>query len=369
MKETKPIKICFVSLNSYPLFQKKSKGYFGGAELQISLIVKQLVKDKRFKVSLITGDYGQKRVIKRGRLTMYRCFDKGWHRLIELIKVFFLALVIDADIHVGRTTNNMVGLMALFCKIFNKKFIYMTAHDWDAQPKIYSKRTNVNRRLFHWGLKMADLIICQTKKQQRLFKKNFGFSTIVMRSVIKTTQSNKKIHKSIILWVGRADYWKRPISFIKLAQALPKEKLVMVCRKGNDVKLFNRVKNLAAQQNNVKFFPMVPIKKITKYFKQAKLFVNTSTLEGFPNTFMQSGLAKTPVLSLTVNPDDYLKRLNCGLVAKNNQKLLIKKCKRIIKDPGLVKTMGQNHYDYIIKNHSFRNINIFKKAVCEKLLV
>jgi glycosyltransferase involved in cell wall biosynthesis len=169
--------------------------------------------------------------------------------------------------------------------------------------------------------------------------------------------------------VGRADYWKRPLSFIRLAQALPKERLVMICRKGKNAKLFNQVKKLAAEQDNVKFFSAVPIEEITKYFKQAKLFVNTSTAEGFPNTFMQSGLTKTPVLSLTVNPDDYLKRLNCGLTAKNNQKLLIKKCKRIIKNPRLIKTMGQNHYDYIIKNHSFRNINIFKKAICEKLLV
>lgn len=365
----KLIKICFISLSSYPLFEKKSKEYFGGAELQMSLIAKHLAKDKRFKVTVITRDYGQQRVIKKGRLTIYRCLKKGAHRYIQLAGISITALTINADIYVSRTAGNMVGLVAAFCKVFNKKFIYMAAHDWDAQPEIYNKRTNVNRRLFHWGLKMADLIICQTKKQQRLFKKNFGFPSIVMRSVIKTSQSNKKIDKSIILWVGRADYWKRPISFIKLAQALPKEKLVMVCRKGSDVKLFNRVKNLAAQQDNVKFFPIVPIEEITKYFKQAKLFVNTSTAEGFPNTFMQSGLVKTPVLSLTVNPDDYLKRLNCGLAAKNNQKLLIKKCKRIIKDPGLIKTMGQNHYDYIIKNHSFRNINIFKEAICEKLLV
>ena len=67
-----------MSLHGYPLFVKNSSGYFGGAELQISLIVKELIKDKRFKVSLITGDYGQPNVVKMGRLTIYKCFRKKW---------------------------------------------------------------------------------------------------------------------------------------------------------------------------------------------------------------------------------------------------------------------------------------------------
>jgi len=368
MNKKKGVKICFVSLNSYPLFQRKSKGYFGGAELQMSLIAKQLAKDPRFRVSVITRDYGQKRVIKKNGITLYRCFHKRFHGLIELAEAFVTALMINADVYVGRTSNNIINLMALFCKIFNKKLIYMAAHDWDAQPNVYNKKTNVNRRLFYQGLKRANLIISQSKNQQKMFKENLGLLSIIMPSIIKLKKS-KRVKKTIILWVGRADYWKRPVSFLRLTQALPAEKFVMICRKGSDVKLFNRVESLAKKLDNVKFFSAVSIEEIIRFFNQAKIFVNTSTVEGFPNTFMQSGLTKTPVLSLKVNPDNYLKVFNCGLTTKNSQKLLIKGCKKLLKNTKLARTMGKNHHDYIIKNHSFKNINIFKEAVCEKLLV
>ena len=72
MKLKKPIKVCFISFNSYPLFKKKSKGYFGGAEVQISLISKELAKDKNFQVNVIAGDYGQKSLIKKNNVNIYK---------------------------------------------------------------------------------------------------------------------------------------------------------------------------------------------------------------------------------------------------------------------------------------------------------
>jgi len=350
------------------LFQKKSKGYFGGAELQMSLIVKQLAKDKRFEVSLMTGDYGQKRVIKKGRLTIYRCFDKGKRRSFELIKIFLLAWRINADVYVGRTANKMINLTAWFGGVFNKKIVYMMAHDWDSQLTGFSKRSSVNRKLFHQGLKKVDLVMAQTKKQQKRLEKNFGKPSVLMRSLAKPTRLKKRLKRDLILWVGRSDDWKRSLSFIKLAQALLKERFVMVCRQGNDANLFYQASNLAVEQDNLKFYPVVSIEEIIKLFQRAKIFVNTSTAEGFPNTFLQSGLVKTPVLSLKVNPDNYLNQFNCGLVAKNSQKLLVKYCRQLIKNSQLRKIMGKNHYDYVRKNHSLKNVEIFKQAI-EKLIL
>ena len=61
----KPVKICFISLRSFPLFARKSMEYFGGAEVQISSIAKFLAQDKKFQVSIVVGDYGQTKTVKQ----------------------------------------------------------------------------------------------------------------------------------------------------------------------------------------------------------------------------------------------------------------------------------------------------------------
>ena len=314
----KPVKICFISLNSYPLFNKNSLDYFGGAEVQISLITQALAKDKHFAVSLITGNYGQPPIFTRGRLKIYKT------RLWDFLKIL---KTVNADIFVERTINPKVFLVGWWCRLFKKKFVYMAAHDWDCS---YS------------GLKLAHLIFTQHQQQSAALKKNLNLSSIMMPPLVKIGPAQKPLERKYILWVGRADDWKRPLDFINLVRRNPQEKFVMICRPGK-VKLKINLPNLI-------FIPAVPATKILDYFRQAKIFVNTSNAEGFPNTFLQAGAAKTPVLSFRVNPDNYLNKYHCGQVG---QKLF---------QPG--KDMGQNHYRYVKKYHGLKNLEIFKQTLC-----
>ena len=337
------IKICFISLNSYPLFVNRSTEYFGGAEVQMSLIAKELAKDSRFEVSVITGDYGQKKVISKKGLKIYKT---------KVNPVYFFKVLrqTKADVYVERTANIKVALVSLFCKLFKKKFVYMMAHDWDVDSKW----------LYYFGLKSADLIIAQTQDQKLKLKRGFNLNSVVMASVIKPTSNRRPKKREYILWVGRADTWKRPMSFIGLAEKLPNLKLVMICRQENDSNLFKKVKKQAEKLPNLKLVSAVPIEKIVDFFAKAKVLVNTSSAEGFPNTFLQAGTTKTPILSLKVSPDQYFDKYNCGFTANDEQKQMVKLCRKMLKKPRLLKTMGQNHYNYVKKNHGFKNIDIFK---------
>jgi glycosyltransferase involved in cell wall biosynthesis len=362
-----PIKICFVSLNGYPLFQKNSTGHFGGAELQMSLIIKELLKDKSFEVTLITGDFGQANVVKKHNLKIYKCFRKIRFSYFELIRTALIAKKINADFYVARTASNLLYLIAKFCRLFNKKLVYMVAHDWDCQTKVYNRLTHVNRKLFYQGLNMADIIIAQTETQQKMLQANFRLKSIVMPSLSIPGKSLVQKSNQFILWVGRADYWKRPLAFITLARALPKHKFVMICRQGNDLRLYTKVKKLAHVQANLAFYPSVSIEQSKQFFQNAKILVNTSLAEGFPNTFIQAGLARTPVVSLVVNPDNYLHRFNCGFAAGNNQKQMLFYCRKILANSDLAATLGGNNFRYVKSNHSAKNINIFKSTLNEKI--
>ena len=56
------INVCFISLGSYPLFDIHCNRTFGGAEVQMYLLAKELSKDQRFGVSFIVGNFGQEKV-------------------------------------------------------------------------------------------------------------------------------------------------------------------------------------------------------------------------------------------------------------------------------------------------------------------
>lgn len=313
-----PIKVCFISLRSYPLFVRQSLDYFGGAEVQISLIAKALAKDKRFAVSIIVGDYGQKAVIQADNIRLYKT------RKFDFLKVL---KHVAADIYIERTVNPKIFIAAAWCRLFKKKLIYMVAHDWDCA---------------YQRLRLVDAVICQSFDQQKLLLRKLRLTSQVMYPLV-TPYAFKPARRKFYLWVGRADNWKRPQEFIRLAQQNPSEKFVMICRPGN----FRFSPPILP---NLQFIPAVAPEEIGKFFSRAKALINTSVAEGWPNTFLQAGAAKTPALSFRVNPDHYLTRFHCGSVKPKLSK------------PG--QNAGLNHYQYVKKFHSAANLKVLKSTLC-----
>ena len=55
----KPVRVCFVIMKAYPLFNPEIKSVFGGAEVDFYNLATELAKDKNFDVSCVVADYGQ----------------------------------------------------------------------------------------------------------------------------------------------------------------------------------------------------------------------------------------------------------------------------------------------------------------------
>ena len=66
------MKICFVSIFAYPLFNPKCKETFGGSEVQLYQTAYKLSSLKNYFVDFLTGDFGQKKTEKYRKIKVYK---------------------------------------------------------------------------------------------------------------------------------------------------------------------------------------------------------------------------------------------------------------------------------------------------------
>lgn len=364
------MKICFIDWFAYALFNPKSEIIFGGAQIQLYLLTEELSKNKKFSVSFLTDNQKSNRQDKFNKIKVYQFvrspktpgiygrFLNLLYRLPALGYIhFFIRLLIqlkkiNAQVYFQRAASAETGLVALIAKILRRKFIFMVAHQNDVNGQ-FIKQNGWRGKLFLLGLKLADKIICQTIEQQNQLSDNLKAKSLLILSGYPIKPINLiKQKKQGILWVARAEDWKKPDLFIKLAKKFPKEKFTMICPPAeNCPKYFDLIKVKAKKVKNLIFISQVPFRKIDNYFAKARIFISTSESEGFPNTFIQAGLNMAPIISFKVNPDKIIDKHQIGLCAEGNEGQMIILLKKLLENPQLRKRLAANAYHYARQYH------------------
>jgi glycosyltransferase involved in cell wall biosynthesis len=358
-------KNCFISTYAYPLFNPKCQATFGGSEVQLFQIANKLTQNKNILILFIVGDFGQKgietydkvKVIKgilnRNRKSKLRFLISSIFCQFTLLKTL---KKINADVYVQRSAGIDTGIISIYCKLFHKKFIYMTASSIDTDGG-YHRLKPFEGIIYEWGIKHATHVICQSRDQQINLQKNYHIKATILKNSFCIPPKTKNF-KDIILWVGSSQPLKQPQIFLDLATSMPNYKFVMVMPPNEQI-LWQQILLKTKSINNLKLIKHVPYHKINLYFSKAKIFINTSTFEGFPNTFVQATMNGTPIISLNVNPDNFINRNRCGFCAQGDFKKLKKYTKSLFTNNILWLTMSKNSYAYAKKNHDI-NKNIIK---------
>jgi len=273
--------------------------------------------------------------------------------LVGAFKVWKAMHAAGAQIYFQETSSWGTFLVALFCKIYKKIFIYRSAHqnNWNGT---FAKRHFLAGKAFYWALHSAALVAVQNEIDRVKFKENMGVSSIVIPYALRSF-TLFEVQKDIILWVARSASFKRPQLFIDLAEKFPAEHFIMICPHATGDDGYDMLLDRARKVANLRFIERVPFHEIISYFRRAKLFVNTSIAEGFPVTFIQAATCGVPILSLKVNPDGFLDRYNCGVCCNDNWEELVNSLKRILEGERCLE-LGRNARKYVEEHHDITKI-------------
>lgn len=353
IQKDNPLKLCFVSPKAYSLFNPTVKGVFGGAEVDLYLLAAELAKDDKFDVSCITADYGQGEMEKIEKVTIIKSLNFKQNQITGAAKIWKAMKKVNADIYIIKTASLGVPLAAVFCRLHKKVFVYRTAHQRECDGT-YLKKHFFLGRAFASSLRSAGIIFAQNKDDSKKLKTTLRLDSTVIPNghrIPDITAADKKT----ILWVGRSADFKKPCLFLDLARRFPNEQFVMICQKATGDNNYQDLLTKTKQIENLTFIEQVPFAEIDIFFRDAKIFVNTSDSEGFPNTFIQAAKQATPILSLNVNPDNFLDKYNCGINAKGDMNKMADSLASLLEGDRLPE-LGQNARKYVKKCHDIEQI-------------
>ncbi|MFM8552520.1 MAG: glycosyltransferase family 4 protein [Nitrospiraceae bacterium] len=266
-----------------------------------------------------------------------------WFRLFRSIR---------ADVYVTRCASAQVKNMQTACSLLRRPFVYMVAHEMDVSGE-YTRANPTAGKLFEEGLRRADAIVCQHGGQAELLRARYARDAQVVRSICPSpVRSGAAESKKAILWIARSDSWKQPELFMDLVGRLPNESFVMVSPLSQmEPEILSGLKARAERMANLRFMERVPFGETAALFDEAKVFVNTSKWEGFPNTFLQAAACGTPIVSWAVNPDDVLDRYHFGLCAHGDTARLEELVRLVCADDALRAELGRQGQRYVREHH------------------
>jgi glycosyltransferase involved in cell wall biosynthesis len=362
------IKVCFLNLNVYSIFNPDSNAPIGGSEVQLFNIANFLADSCDFEVSVVTGDWGQQNIEIFNKIKVYKSVemkDGLWNKLKAPWKIIKALNAASADIFIVSPAGAEVGILAFYCRIKNKKFILRTASSMECDYD-FIKRKGLIGKIYNYGLKKADLVIAQSNYNKILLKENHKIDSVIVNNAFFLKENKNISEKKYILWVGKMERNKKPNIFLEIAKLMPERKFLMISPKRNFQQDFaEEMFKEARKIKNIEFIEKVPYNKIQKYFDEAIVFICTSDYEGFPNVHLQACIGSTPILTLNINPDNYINKNNIGYCANGNRDVLIKNLKNILDNSDELKTKAKNAYYYVYKNHNIKSIgNQWKNLIC-----
>ena len=311
------MKLTILSLWAHKLFDPLEPQPFGGAELQLVTLARELARRFGVTVQFVTRGAGERREFETGGIHVVKLpYRKtGLARMaMGTVEAYRALRSLETDVYLQRCGGIETGITARAAVQAKKPFLFMTSSAWDMDGTHARARGRLYGQCYLYGLRHAAGVICQSRDQQQRLHSDYGVNSLILRSAHAIPDQAPE-QKEGVLWVGRCEPVKNPEMFLQTAKALPNIPCTMICPPANSREMFERIQEQATGMENLTFLPGVSYETTETHFARHRLFVCTSEKEGFPNTYIQALKWGTPVVSFNVNPDGILEQHAMGWCA------------------------------------------------------
>jgi glycosyltransferase involved in cell wall biosynthesis len=319
-----PFSICFIAHPAWGEMSGGKKGEIGGIQRQLSLMARWFAA-RGHTVTLLTWDEGQPdevlidgvRVIKMCRrdegIPGVRFFHPRWSSLLRAMKKA------DAQVYYQNTAEYVTGQASLWCRRNGRAFVFSVANDWDCEPEVLRRLLFHERELYLYGLKHADLVVAQTRKQQSILANAHNVASTVVpmpspptNNGLEPTPPDRTAPR--VVWVGRIAEAKRLEMLLDVAEKAPEItfEVAGIPDPPSDYAdaLIERGRSIA----NVRMLGRVERHRIPEIYRGAVCLCCTSFHEGFPNTFLEAWSQGVPLVT-TFDPDGLVAERGLGGIA------------------------------------------------------
>ncbi len=318
------INIAFVTNVGYSLFHEEIRETYGGGQIDLYLLAKELRQKQNYGVAMIFLDYGQPSEEYLDGIRLIKSYHP--RRPGQPVRQFITACCrlwdalrrANADIYFHEGAEFEIAVTRIFCFIKKRKYVFRCANIIDVDGQ-YHKKNPLHGRLFSFGLSGANAYIAQTKDQERLLKKTGKHINIIENMYPIHTRPIAVGDR--IAWIGRLTRVKRPDVFLRLAKAFPSLHFLMLGPVDTVDREYARNIQLQAQKiKNLQYIEKIPFQRTREIFDQVRLLINTSEYEGFPMTFVQAMCQAIPILTIGIDPDQVVSGV-AGYVARDERDL------------------------------------------------
>jgi glycosyltransferase involved in cell wall biosynthesis len=349
----------------------------GGAEYQISLLIDSLTAAGRYQVHYLSHFPDE-----RTRVRNYRSVRIGrgasmptMGYLMDAPSLYAALSEIEPAAIYQRVACAYTGICAAYSRRRSIPLIWHAAHDTELTGEGLDAARNflrvwLERRAVEYGIRRATRIVVQTRHQAQLLHDGFGRTAdaVIANFHPPAPETLDKSGPVTVVWIANLKPWKRPEVFVRLANQLRgcrDVRFVMVGARapdaGNEGWQNALLEGIEATPN-LRYLGQVSQDEVNELLARSHVFVNTSTREGFPNTFIQAWLREAAVVSLQVDPDGVLERERVGIAA-GSEEGLVAAVRGLIEDPERRAALAQRGRDHAIRHHSLRNAGELMRVI------
>jgi glycosyltransferase involved in cell wall biosynthesis len=343
----------------------------GGAELQIRYLSEGLASRGGFEVAYharfaadadLPRPYRLQRVGAGGRPSRLGYLPDAPALLASLA-------AFQPQVIYQRVACAWTGICAYYARRHRVRMVWHVAHDSDVMPDAHTAGANPLRRLLEkraieYGLRRADAIVVQTRHQAALLREHYGrdAAAVIPNFHPAASEAVDRTGPPLVAWIANLKPMKRPEVFVRLARSLgdiPGVRFVLVGADqtaGTPEAWRRDLFEAFAAGGNLQYAGRLPQEEVNALLARAAVFVNTSTQEGFPNTFIQAWQRGAVVCSLSVDPDGVLAREGLGVLA-GDEAGLSDAVRRLLADPALRATYADRAARVVAERHGLGNID------------